>query len=115
MAEPEDADPASLEREADDRWWAGDLEASLALRSRAYAGFSAAADPHAASVGVRLSFEHAARGEPSIAAGWLHRAEHEIADVEECVAHGYVAIGLAYVAHVMGDNERAVELDERAT
>jgi DNA-binding CsgD family transcriptional regulator/tetratricopeptide (TPR) repeat protein len=116
MADPStDTDPAELERLADAAWWVADLEESLALRQRAYAGYAASGDgPSAAFVAVRLCFEHFERGEPSIAMGWLMRAERDVRDVSACVQHGYVSIAKTFVAQEGGDVDAALQLAERA-
>jgi DNA-binding NarL/FixJ family response regulator len=110
-----DLDPAELEREADERWWAGELEGSLDLRQRAYAGYAAATDSRSAIVAVRLGFEHASRGDMAIAAGWLQRAQRDVADLPPYVGHGYVAMGGIFAAQAAGDLDAALESAERAT
>ncbi len=117
MSDGSDAtDPAELERAADAAWWVGELDEALALRQRAHSGYSAAGDgPSAASVAVRLCFEHFDRGEPSIGMGWLKRAERDLQDVAPCVQHGYVSMAQGYVALEMGEHETALRLAESAT
>ncbi|MGZ6545695.1 MAG: LuxR C-terminal-related transcriptional regulator [Actinomycetota bacterium] len=110
-----DPDPAALEREADERWWAGKLDGSLDLRQRAYAGYAAAADSRSAIVAVRLGFEHASRGDMAIAAGWLQRAQRDVADLPLCLGHGYVAMGGIFAAQAAGDLDAALASAERAT
>ena len=111
-----DPDPAELERLADAAWWVGQLEESVALRQRAYAGFAAAGDgPSAAGIAVRLCFEHFQRNEPSIGMGWLMRAERDVRDVPECVQQGYVAMARGFAAQGVGDLDAALQLAQRAT
>jgi DNA-binding NarL/FixJ family response regulator len=107
-------DPGGLEHQADDRWWAGELEESLALRQRAYAAYEAANDTRSAIVGVRLCFEHASRGDMAIAAGWLQRAQRDVADLPPCVEQGYVTMAEGYAAEGAGDHEAALKFAERS-
>ena len=104
-----DLGPRDLEDLADAAWWLSRIDESLATRQRAYAGYAAAGDvPAAASVAVRLCFEHFERGEPAVASGWLMRAQRHLADHPECVQHGFLDLALASVAHESGDDEEAI-------
>ncbi len=108
-------DPAELERAADAAWWVGELDDALALRQHAYAGFAAVGDGRsAAAVAVRLCFEHFERSEPSIAMGWLKRAEGDVHDMPPCVEQGYVCLAQTFVAQAGGDLDSASNLAERA-
>src|SRR5687767_11972742 len=65
-----------LESLAAAAWWTGRLEEALALRERAYTTFSRSGEPSsAAMVAVVLAMDHMVKGAPSVAAGWLARAE----------------------------------------
>jgi DNA-binding NarL/FixJ family response regulator len=110
-----DPDPAELEREADDRWWVGEFDESISLRQRAYAGYAAVGDPRSAVVGVRLCFEHAARGDMAIAGGWLQRAERDVRELPPCVEQGHVSLGQGYAAQAAGEFDSALSCAERAT
>jgi ATP/maltotriose-dependent transcriptional regulator MalT len=110
-ADPSALAPADLERLADAAWWLSHADEAVATWQRAYAGYAAAGqDPEAAFVAVRLMFEHFERGEPSVAMGWLMRAGRHLQDHEECVQHGYLAMGRCAVAQTQGDVEEATAL-----
>jgi hypothetical protein len=81
-------DGRGLELLADAAWWTCEMEESLAYRQKAYASFAATSDDDAAAgVAARLAVEFFNRGQPSVAAGWLGRAQR----------HGRAGPMLAYV------------------
>jgi hypothetical protein len=51
----------------------------------------------------------------AIAAGWLQRAQRDVADLPPYVGHGYVAMGGIFAAQAAGDLDAALESAERAT
>lgn len=57
--------------------------------------------------------EHSLRGEPSVAAGWLMRAQRHLRDQPESVQHGYLALCEAAVAQFAGHAAEAATLGER--
>ncbi|MDP9298973.1 MAG: LuxR C-terminal-related transcriptional regulator [Actinomycetota bacterium] len=114
-------DPSSLGAEdseglADAAWWLSHLDESITARQRAYSVYAAEGrDPQAASVAVRLCFQHFDRGEPAVGMGWLMHAERHLRDQPECVQHGFLALCRGAVTHEGGDLDGARALAEEAT
>jgi ATP/maltotriose-dependent transcriptional regulator MalT len=103
--------PADLEAAADAAWWTVRLEESMAVRRRAYsAAVTAQDDRRAARTSWFLSFDHLFKGETTVAAGWLRRAERHLDGLPECVEHGYLALARAGGARERGDLARAESL-----
>lgn len=114
--DPASLSPEELERLADAAWWQSRLEESFTARQRAYSGFAAAGrDARASWCAGRLCVEHALRGEPSVAAGWLMRAQRHLRDQPECVEHGFLALCEGAMAQFTGRSGEAIALGERAT
>jgi ATP/maltotriose-dependent transcriptional regulator MalT len=63
----------------------------------------------------RLCVEHFTRREPTVAGGWLMRAQRHLRQEPECVEHGFLAMIEANVARFTGDPERALGLARKAT
>jgi len=107
--------PQDLEGLADATWWLSRWDESTAARQRAYAGYAAAGeDPQAAFNAVQLCFDHFDRGDPSVAMGWLMRAQRHLNDHEACVQLGFLTVCQAVVAHHGGDLDAALVLAEDA-
>ncbi len=84
-------DAGDLGRLAEAAWWTGHLADCIAAREQAYAA-SVSHDPTAtAIVGIELARNYFAKGDGSVAAAWLSRAERLLADTAPCVAHGYLS------------------------
>jgi DNA-binding CsgD family transcriptional regulator len=47
--------------------------------------------------------------------GWLKRAERDLRDEPDCLAHGFLALCQAFLTHGRGDDDAALVLAERAT
>jgi class 3 adenylate cyclase len=100
--------PEDLENLAEAAWWTGRLEEGIGLRERAYAAFAEAGDRRrAALLAVSLSLDHMTRGAPAVANGWLGRGERLLADEEEGVEHGHLALVRGIGAFDLGDLESA--------
>jgi DNA-binding CsgD family transcriptional regulator len=113
--EPSSMSAAELELLADAAWWQSRMQESFSARQRAYSAYAAAGDDASASwCAARLCVEHSLRGEPSVAAGWLMRAQRHLRDQPECVQHGYLALCEGAVAQFTGRFAEAVTLGERA-
>ena len=107
--------PQDLEGLADAAWWLSRWDESTAARQHAYTAYAAAGeDPRAAFNAVLLCFDHFERGDPSVAMGWLMRAQRQLDDHEACVQHGFLALCQAAVAQHGGELEGALVLAERA-
>jgi DNA-binding CsgD family transcriptional regulator len=74
-----------------------DYERSIELKERAFADFRERGQVvEAANVARWLAFMHGTyHGNFSVARGWMGRAEELLSDVEECAAHGWLALDRA--------------------
>jgi class 3 adenylate cyclase len=96
---------------AESAWFAGDPEAATEARERAHAGYLAQGDKcQAAGMALYLAVDHFERLEAAIGNGWLSRAKRLLEQVpEECAAHGWQSITLAYLAiRMTGDWDEAL-------
>jgi len=109
-------EPSDVERLAEAAFWMGNLEECIEARERAYAGLVEEGDVRAAAlVALHLAFHHAGRASLAVAAGWLESATALLADLPECVEHGWLAwIEAIVAAELFGDREEALRLAERA-
>ncbi len=119
LREADDAgvlEPSDVERLAEAAFWMGNLEECIEARERAYAGLVEEGDVRAAAlVALHLAFHHAGRASLAVAAGWLESATALLADLPECVEHGWLAwIEGIVSAELFGDREEALRLAERA-
>jgi class 3 adenylate cyclase/tetratricopeptide (TPR) repeat protein len=96
-------------------WWAGDMDACISARERAYAAFLEAGDPRrAAMVALWLVRDHGNRLAGAQAAGWFRRAERLLENDSDGVAIGYLEMMRGRAAHNEGRFDEAVPLVERA-
>ena len=103
--------PQDLGLLAESAWFAGDPDAAIEARERAHAGYLEQGDKcHAAEMALQLALDHFERLETAIGNGWSGRARRLLEQTpNECAAHGWQAISLAYLAHrVAGDAEEAL-------
>src|SRR6266566_304393 len=119
LREADDAgalEPGDVERLAEAAFWMGHLEECIEARERAYAGLVEEGDVRAAAlVALHLALHHAGRASLAVAAGWLESATALLADLPECVEHGWLAwIEAVVSAELFGDREEALRLAERA-
>src|SRR2546421_12100711 len=105
-------EPSDVERLAEAAFWMGNLEECIEARERAYAGLVEEGDVRAAAlVALHLAFHHAGRASLAVAAGWLESASALLADLPECVEHGWLAWIEAVVAgEVCGERQGGVRL-----
>jgi class 3 adenylate cyclase len=108
--------PTDLENYGEAAWWSGKLDEAIALRERAYAGYTAAGDGlGAARMALTLSWDNEARGSFAVAGGWLANAERLLEDLPEAPEHGRVLLVRAMTAmFAEGDYDRAVSLFDQA-
>jgi class 3 adenylate cyclase len=102
--------PEDLGLLAESAWFAGDPDAAIEARERAHAGYLEQGDKcHAAEMALQLALGHFERLETAIGNGWLGRARRLLEQTpNECAAHGWQAIALAYLAlRMTGDGEEA--------
>ena len=114
--------PEDLELYADAAWWTGKIEEAIALRERAYAGFTAAADRRsAARMALTLNWDHAGRKAFAVAGGWFGNAER-LPPTSPTAASTASSSSLAASARYIGGGniqeglaslERAVEIARR--
>jgi class 3 adenylate cyclase len=103
--------PEDLGLLAESAWFAGDPDAAIEARERAHAGYLEQGDKcHAAEMALQLAIGHFERLETAIGNGWLGRARRLLEQTpNECAAHGWQAIALAYLAlRMTGDGEEAL-------
>ena len=103
--------PQDLKILAESAWFAGDPNAAIEARERAHAGFLEQGDKcRAAEVALELANDHLGRLETAIGNGWLGRARRLLEQTpDECAAHGWQALTLAYLAlRMTGDREEAL-------
>jgi class 3 adenylate cyclase len=103
--------PEDLGLLAESAWFAGDPDAALEARERAHAGYLEQGDKcHAAEMALQLAIGRFERLETAIGNGWLGRARRLLEQApNECAAHGWQAIALAYLAlRLTGDSEEGL-------
>jgi class 3 adenylate cyclase len=96
---------------AESAWFAGDPDAAIEARERAHAGYLAQGDKcRAAEMALQLALDHFERLETAIGNGWSGRARRLLEQTpNECAAHGWQAIALAYLAlRMTGDWEETL-------
>jgi hypothetical protein len=104
-------EPQDLAFLAESAWFAGDPEAAIEARERAHAGFLKQGDKcQAAEMALQLALEHFERLESAIGNGWLGKARRLLEQTpNECAAHGWRAMTLAYLAlRIRGDTEEGL-------
>src|SRR5262245_11692534 len=108
--------PTDLENYGEAAWWSGKLDEAIALRERAYTGYTAAGDElGAARIALTLSWDNEARGSFAVAGGWLANAERLLKDIPETPEHGRLRLVHALTAmFAEGDYERAVRRFDEA-
>ena len=104
-----------LENLAEAAWWTGRLDEAIALRERAHAAYLEGGETQrAALLAVIVGIDHANRAAMSVAGGWFARAERLLADEEEGIAHGYLALAHGMGGLEMGELDTASRELERA-
>jgi class 3 adenylate cyclase len=104
-----------LENLAEAAWWTGHLEEAIALRERAYAAYLEAGETRrAALLAIMVAIDNANRAAMSVASGWLGRAERLLANEEEGIAHGHLALAHGMAALDMGELGTASREFDRA-
>ncbi|HVL32206.1 MAG TPA: LuxR family transcriptional regulator, partial [Actinomycetota bacterium] len=102
--------PEDLEAKADALWWTSQIEASTAVRQKAYAGYSARGDrARAAYAAWFISLDYDMKGEPAVASGWSMRAKRDVAGQPPSTVHGLLALADAREKHMRGDLDAALQ------
>jgi class 3 adenylate cyclase len=111
-----DLTPSDLENYGEAAWWSGKLDEAIALRERAYTGYTAAGDERgAARMALALSWDNEARGSFAVAGGWLANAERLLKELPEGPEHGRLRLVHALTAmFAEGDYERAIAMFDEA-
>jgi class 3 adenylate cyclase len=96
-------------------WWAGDMDACVSARERAYAAHLEAGDRRqAAMVALWLTRDHGNRLAGAQSSGWFRRAERLLQNEPDGVARGYLEMMRSRQAHNEGRFDEAVQVGERA-
>jgi len=87
----------------------GDYERALELKERAFSAYRRAdMRVEAADTARWLAFMHGTlRGNFAVASGWMARAADLLEDVEECAAHGWLALDRAPLSRDNSEREKA--------
>lgn len=108
--------PEELESAAEELFWAGDFDRSIALYERAYALFRKQGNARrAGSTALNLTVVYGGRGHNAVAAGWYQKATGLLADAPDCEERAWlVALGALASYYVTGDADRALRVCEEA-
>jgi class 3 adenylate cyclase len=114
--------PEDLERLAEAAAWVGRLDDCIAVRERAHAGYLERGNPRRAGfMALMLGHDHFAKGQGSLANGWLRRAERLLEPERDGVEYGHLlrARGLMAkdpdeaLAHARAAHDVATRLGDR--
>ncbi len=106
---------ADLESLALAAFFAGQPEVEDAATERAFNAYLAEGnDARAAYVALHIARNAGRVGRPSIASGWIRRAERLVGPEGNSFAHGYLALVRSEKARAEGDMDRALVLAEQA-
>ena len=117
LKESEDtlADPTDLEIYAEATWWSGMLDKAIALRERAFAGFTEAGENRrAAVIALQISADYFGKAQLAPSAGWFGKAERLLAEEEESPEHGYLAFMQAMNEVMAGHFDEGIAKAEQA-
>ena len=96
-------------------FFTGHPEEEDAAQERAFHAYLASGDEvRAAYVAIGLARDAGRFGRPSIASGWIRRAERLLGGEGDTYVHGYLALSKSEVASAQGDIDAALTLAERA-
>jgi class 3 adenylate cyclase len=106
---------ADLEALAQAAFFAAQADAAIGAKERAFKVYLAAGNQiRAGYLATDLAHELYFKGKPSIASGWMRRAERLLESEEESFAHGYLALVQSDAAKATGEIGTALELAEKA-
>jgi class 3 adenylate cyclase len=101
--------PEDLELFAEAAWLLGKILEAMALRERAYAGFSSAGDKLAAArIALTLADDHSGRGAFAVSQGWFANAERLLAGEPESAVHGVLELTRGVPLMFAGDLPGAI-------
>ena len=108
-------EPSDLERLGEAAWWTGHLAEAIGAREQAYAARVVDAPRAAAQLAIELARNYYSKGDVSVGAAWLGRAERLLRDQSPCLEEGYLARMQTVVAfEARHDNRAALEYARRA-
>jgi DNA-binding NarL/FixJ family response regulator len=108
--DPNARTPMDHARLSEAAWWLSRYEEAVAERQLAYAGFTAASDDSAAGLlAARLAIEYHLQGDPSIAAGFLARAQRHLRSAPDSREVGFLRMIEASLAQMSGRSDDGLE------
>jgi class 3 adenylate cyclase len=106
--------PEDLERLAEAAWWSGKLSICIDARERAYPAYIRAGDKLGAGrVALNVAHDYSQKGDGSLFAGWLGRAERLLKDLPLSPEHGYLVRMKSAAAISRGELDDAMDLARR--
>ncbi len=106
--------PEDLESLAEAAWWTGRMDDCIQARERASAAYIEAGNGRrAALVALDLATNYQTKLAPSVAMGWLNRAQRLLQEEPECPEQGYLSNTLAIVGLVLGNHDSALDHAKR--
>lgn len=106
---------AELEALATAAFFAGQADAAIEIRERAFGVYQAEGnDLRAAYIAIDCARNYGYSGKPSIAAAWTRRAERLVGAEGDTYVHGYLALVRSEAASASGDLDAALAQAERA-
>ncbi|QZY29733.1 LuxR family transcriptional regulator [Nocardioides coralli] len=109
-------DPGTHEGLSWAAWWLDDADTVFAAREAAYRLYLTRQSPvDAARMATWLAADEVDfRGATAVAQGWLRRAHQHLHGLPDVPEHGWLAFQEGYLARIVGDTGRALELATRA-
>lgn len=91
---------------AESAWWMGKMRDCIAARERAFTAYLRDGNVRrAAYAAVKLADHHSDLSEMPVAMAWAQKADALLANEDECVEHGYLALMHTFMAVGQGDVE----------
>jgi class 3 adenylate cyclase len=104
-----------LEDLAEAAWFAGQADASVQAKERAFQAYLAAGDrDRAAFLTFDLFEQYSHTGKTAIASAWMRRGERLVAELPEGAAHGWYELAKSDEAKAAGDVDAAAQRAGRA-
>jgi len=104
--------PEDLEGLAEAAWWTGRMDECIQAGERAHAAYSEAGNNRrAAYVALGLADNYYDRLAPSVAMGWLNKAQRLLQEEPECPEQGHLAHALA--GRTLGNLDSALDYAKR--
>jgi class 3 adenylate cyclase len=102
--------PQDLEVLGEAAWWAGQADAMIQTRERAFSAYMEEGNQtRAAAVALKLASDYSHRLERAVAQGWLSRARRLLEKLPESAEHGYLErVEGVHIHEAGGDREEAL-------